>query len=328
MYSFLGNTYLDHMNYDVFISYSRKDARVADKVCSALSESGISYFIDREGISAGVSFTEVIAKAIDESMVFLLLASDNAYKSKFTAAEVFYAFNHKKPGMIIPFILDEAPMPSQLELMLGPTHRLEMRSNPIETSLMMAIKHALNEENYHTEKKKSKKAFWPALVLIPLAAAGAFILFNRHQTATSEQARLNQASLDYGYYINIADSLTRLANKLKESPASSSNTDHQISCLLEARAAIRKAIVIKSMYSDDDHPEAFRAETAALSTVICDRLDSIYEAWSGFARESYELYRLTGLESEAQFVRESISHAVRIYSNDELIGLLDKLQEE
>ena len=41
--------------YDVFISYSRKDTEVADKICSALDRAGLSYFIDRQGIGGGWS---------------------------------------------------------------------------------------------------------------------------------------------------------------------------------------------------------------------------------------------------------------------------------
>ena len=34
--------------YDVFISYSRKDMLIVDKVCAALDREGISYFMDRQ----------------------------------------------------------------------------------------------------------------------------------------------------------------------------------------------------------------------------------------------------------------------------------------
>ena len=38
------------MQYDVFISYSRKDTAVADRICQAFDAVDISYFIDRQGI--------------------------------------------------------------------------------------------------------------------------------------------------------------------------------------------------------------------------------------------------------------------------------------
>ena len=36
------------MAYDVFISYSRKDAKIADEICTALSAAGLTFFIDKE----------------------------------------------------------------------------------------------------------------------------------------------------------------------------------------------------------------------------------------------------------------------------------------
>lgn len=49
---------------DVFISYSRKDTPVADRICRALDSAGISYFIDRQGIGGGREFPELLAQAI------------------------------------------------------------------------------------------------------------------------------------------------------------------------------------------------------------------------------------------------------------------------
>ena len=40
--------------YDVFISYSRKDTEIAERICAALQNNGITYFIDRQGIGGGM----------------------------------------------------------------------------------------------------------------------------------------------------------------------------------------------------------------------------------------------------------------------------------
>lgn len=39
------------MKYNVFISYSRKDTKTVNKICNAFDKNGITYFIDRIGIS-------------------------------------------------------------------------------------------------------------------------------------------------------------------------------------------------------------------------------------------------------------------------------------
>lgn len=44
------------IKYDIFISYSRKDSAVVDKICSALDKYELSYFRDTEGIAVGHNF--------------------------------------------------------------------------------------------------------------------------------------------------------------------------------------------------------------------------------------------------------------------------------
>lgn len=72
------------MTYKVFISYSRKDSRIADRICEELDKAGITYFIDREAIKGSEDFPDVISQAIGESELFLFLASRNSYQSVFT----------------------------------------------------------------------------------------------------------------------------------------------------------------------------------------------------------------------------------------------------
>ena len=72
------------MKYDVFISYSRKDTNIADRICKAFDDVGIVYFIDRQGIGGGVEFPDKLADAIVNSSAFLLLGSNNSYNSPFT----------------------------------------------------------------------------------------------------------------------------------------------------------------------------------------------------------------------------------------------------
>ena len=60
--------------YDVFISYSRKDTNVANRICKAFDDAGITYFIDRQGIGGAYEFPAVLAEAIMSSKIFLYLA--------------------------------------------------------------------------------------------------------------------------------------------------------------------------------------------------------------------------------------------------------------
>lgn len=122
--------------YDIFISYSRKDTPVADRICAALDQQGITYFIDRKGIGGGMEFPAVLADAIINSKIMLFLGSANSYKSKFTNSEVTFAFNKKPMGSIIPYIIDGSELPPALEFTFSSINIRTIEEHPIETTLM------------------------------------------------------------------------------------------------------------------------------------------------------------------------------------------------
>jgi hypothetical protein len=111
------------MNHDVFISYSRADAPVADDICKALDEAGISYWIDRGSITSGDAFHEMIVKAIRECKVTVFVSSVNSNMSEYTIKEIVIAFKSKKH--IIPFCLDENPYADKIEFYLCDLDQLQ-----------------------------------------------------------------------------------------------------------------------------------------------------------------------------------------------------------
>ena len=127
------------MKYDVFISYSRKDTAIADKVCAAFDKVGISYFIDRQGIGGGFEFPRVLAENIIGSQLFLLLASENAYASKFTTNEIVFAFNKKPKQSILPYIIDGSSLPLELEFTFAGINWRNIADHPIDSVLVTDI---------------------------------------------------------------------------------------------------------------------------------------------------------------------------------------------
>lgn len=127
---------MESFKFDVFISYSRRDTNVVDKICKAFDDNNISYFIDRQGIGGGLEFPKVLAEAILSSHIFLFIASQNSYKSKFTQSEVVFAFNKKQKSDIIPYIIDDSNLPSELELTFSAINWRRKSKHPIETTLV------------------------------------------------------------------------------------------------------------------------------------------------------------------------------------------------
>lgn len=144
------------MNYDVFISYSRKDIAVADRICAAFDRAGITYFIDRQGISGGMEFPRVLANAIKESQLFLFLASENSYQSIFTIKEVTFAIIKKKKTLI-PYIIDNSLLPDDLLLAFANINVRNINEHPINTVLVDDVLQLLGRGNPAREEEERKK---------------------------------------------------------------------------------------------------------------------------------------------------------------------------
>lgn len=127
------------MKYDVFISYSRKDSDIANQICAAFDRTGVSYFIDRQGISGGLEFPAVLADALLNSKIILYLASRNSFESKFTNAELTFAFNEKPKNSILPYIIDGSTMPPALRFVFANINWRTLDQHPIEPVLINDI---------------------------------------------------------------------------------------------------------------------------------------------------------------------------------------------
>lgn len=132
--------------YDIFISYSRKDTAIADQICAALDSVGITYFIDRQGIGGGFEFPAILAENIVNSQLFLLLASENSYESKFTMSEIIFAFNKKPKNAILPYIIDNSTLPMSLEFVFAGINWRNMLDHPIDSALVDDLLKMLGRE--------------------------------------------------------------------------------------------------------------------------------------------------------------------------------------
>jgi hypothetical protein len=132
--------------YDIFISYSRKDTEVVNRICKAFDEEGITYFIDRQGLTGGTEFPEKLANAILSCNKLLFVASNNSYQSKFTKNEITFAYNEKEPESIIPYIIDGSSLPPGLKLIFSGVNIRNIEEHPIETVLVDDVLSILGRE--------------------------------------------------------------------------------------------------------------------------------------------------------------------------------------
>ena len=134
--------FLTNKNYDVFISYSRKDYDAVKQFCSLLQHHNISYWIDKEKIDAEL-FKAKIIEGIDSSRIFLFFSSVSANRSQWTEKEIGYA--DKKKMTIIPVKLDNSAFSSnvQLDLVNRNSYNFTVKDKKLKTENTKGLLRAL-----------------------------------------------------------------------------------------------------------------------------------------------------------------------------------------
>ncbi len=106
------------MHCDVFISYSRADLAVAERLELALSPAGMAVWRDKNEIRPGDSFPDDIASAIDACFAVVWLASAASVQSTWVRRELAYATDARK--LVVPVHLNRealVQMPPGLRLL-------------------------------------------------------------------------------------------------------------------------------------------------------------------------------------------------------------------
>lgn len=126
------------MNYDVFISYSRKDCfdnngniiegNSVYAILQLLERNNISYWFDKNGIYHGDRFTSVISKSIRQSKVFIFISSKNSNESIWTTREIHVADKIHKP--IIPINIDGTSYNDDIMLQIATLDYVDYYKNP------------------------------------------------------------------------------------------------------------------------------------------------------------------------------------------------------
>ena len=148
------------LQYDVFISYARKDyvdpsgqiniRSIVYYIQQALQRAGLTYWIDEEGLHAGENFPVKIAHQIENSKVFLLVSTENSNNSAWVINEVAIAHHFNKP--IIPFRYDASAYNKGLLIYIASLQYIDYQKdiNPME-NLVSAIKDAIKHSDESAE---------------------------------------------------------------------------------------------------------------------------------------------------------------------------------
>lgn len=147
------------MIYDIFISYSRKDSGVVDKICTELDRYGLKYFRDTESLFISDDFPRKLADAISSSKIVLFIASKNSYASQYVVKEIVFAYNEKVN--VLPYIVDDENIPIDIKFLLSDVNRKTIKTMSIP-ALVEEIVGLLKEDNVqvkvnHKDNVKNRK---------------------------------------------------------------------------------------------------------------------------------------------------------------------------
>jgi hypothetical protein len=104
----------------LFISYSRKDAEIAEHFAHTWRASGQQVFIDKQSLDYGEDWQRQIAEAIASADRLILFWSQPAVESAHVTAEWRQALA-TPTCKIVPYILDDTPLPTELQHLHGVT---------------------------------------------------------------------------------------------------------------------------------------------------------------------------------------------------------------
>ena len=151
------------MEYDVFISYSRKDyldeykqpipGNIISQIKELFDANNISYWLDEQELS-GSEFTSLITKKIKASRLFLFVSSKNSNVSYYTSNEIAVANHYKKT--IIPFRYDDSTYDDSVMMLIAKLDYIEYYSNPQKglDRLLKSVKGHIQAEIAQKEKER------------------------------------------------------------------------------------------------------------------------------------------------------------------------------
>ena len=134
---------------DVFLSYSRQDLGIAQKLSEELQSIGCKVWMDVSGIESGEKFMDSIVDAIKSSKIFLFLASSNSYHSQFAIRELQFAEHMKIRTVII--LIDDSPMPGEFTFMYGRKDTININNEVQKNKLFKDLKRYV-DDNLSTDK--------------------------------------------------------------------------------------------------------------------------------------------------------------------------------
>lgn len=107
---------------EVFVSYKVMDRPFAEKIVEYLESHGIYCYIAPRDVRGGIDYARDLVKALDESKVFLLVASEKINNADHVLNEINIVTD--KNVTILPIFIEDFELSDELRYYLGRKHRI------------------------------------------------------------------------------------------------------------------------------------------------------------------------------------------------------------
>src|SRR5512145_1535591 len=101
----------------VFISYSRRDTDIVDRIAASMQAAGLEIWLDRHDIRAGNEWRVQIVQAIDTCDAFVLMLSPNSAASENVRKEIDLAQDSQRRLFVI--MLEPVKLPAEIRYQLA-----------------------------------------------------------------------------------------------------------------------------------------------------------------------------------------------------------------
>lgn len=190
--------------YDVFISYSSLDQKVAEGVCGYLESHGCRCFVAYRDIPRGKVWARAIADAIDHSRIMVVVFSEHFNNSEQTDREIELAAENKMP--ILTFRIAESEFTGAKKYYLKNLNWIDAFPNPDACfgKLFESVSSLLNLPDDDSSKKSTIKKDKPA---VPI------------NTSLVPNLKI-ECNLDCVFYLDREERMQLTAGKLQKIPLS------------------------------------------------------------------------------------------------------------
>jgi len=102
----------ENLSDSFFVSYSRKDVKIATQAVLVLNGEGVSTWFDQHDIPQGAHWDMTIQQALQACRGVIILLSPTSVASPNVLDEISYALDHQK--LVLPLLIEDCKLPLRL----------------------------------------------------------------------------------------------------------------------------------------------------------------------------------------------------------------------